>query len=615
MTNIFNFRPIKKDAPGSDFLKDADDTVEFGPTGRDVSFNKPPEHYLQGSTGTQFIPRDWTNQELANIYRVKRLLDAAGVPNTLERGITDEGDPWYIFCTLNGDVFIHLCRVDGRYVLDSPNLRQPLSGIDFNDMIMEFSDGALCNTPAAKKGDLRVIKLQRNGKVFLHPSALLAALIWSIYLNSEDLVMFAPDQDAADSDDPDNIALINETALAPLIEEEATTFMSTTAMPDHIVGTRLAEEATIRGDDLREGAAFKDLTASKSVMMLAPTPIAVGLSSIAIAFGLATENFFDPDPVAEAVSLEQPMEDGSLEGPIAEDGGESGGARVGSFDLAAVLQAAFDQPPSLEQSPSALHAELSAGINLSTVLAAILGMPAQTDLPMYIAEAVQSNWVDELPEPELFSVSAKDKKLIDTSEKEKAEKAKQTVTQQLDNVSDPIDVVIVSGPTAVEYSSLLDFKVSVSSAFKTFDFAGLTIEATFDLASISPMASDLLLGSALEQPNGESNIPDSMTDNLSESDTVELPSLNTAMPDVLTAQQTASFSEIDVNARSFIEYLMSQAKEVEVLALSREIILIDFEALQAQSGDTFSMSWSLADGGTVSTIGLKSDFEEYDLIA
>lgn len=623
MTNIFNFRPRKKDTPAGDFLKDADDTVEFGPTGRDVNFGAPPEHFLQNPcTGASFVLRDWSNQELANIYRVKKLLDAAGVPNTLERGISDEGDPWCIFCTLAGDVFIHLARVDGRYVLDSPNLRSPLSGVEFADMIAEFSAGALRATPTAEKGSRRVIRLHRGGKVFLHPAALLAALIWTIYLNSEELVMFAPDaEDAEDENLLDSIALLNETALAPVEEietAEAASFLDSAALPDHLIGARPAEEAA-----LRDGTTFRDFAGTKSALMAAPTPIAVGLSAIAIAFGLVSESFYDPETEVDVAAAEQTVAEATSDAPSLERDSDAA-ARGPSFDLVAVLQAAFEQTPELQQTPSALYAELSGGIDLSKVLSSLLEMPAAADLPLVLAGVAEDSWVDELPVPELFSPEEQEKKQIDTSEKEKTEEAKQKVAKQQESVPETVDVVLANATTGtaekpVEYASLLDFKASLADAFKTFDFAGLTVEATFDIASISPLTSDLLLGTTLQQPREEPDSVSDMLDDLSDSldattDTIDLPTIGTPDP-VMNPQQTTSFGVIDVNARAFIEFLMSQSKEVEVLALASEIILIDFEALQAQSTETHSMSWSLADGGTVSTIGLKTDFQEFDLIA
>lgn len=92
MSNIFDFRSRSAEPLNSDFLKDADDTVEFDLIGREADTGSLPQYYLRDDM-PGLVLRDWSNQELANIYRVKKLLDAAGVVNSLERGVTDEGIP------------------------------------------------------------------------------------------------------------------------------------------------------------------------------------------------------------------------------------------------------------------------------------------------------------------------------------------------------------------------------------------------------------------------------------------------------------------------------------------------------------------------------------------
>ena len=610
MSNIFNFRPKKKSTTEGDFLKDADDTVEFGPTGREVNFRVPAPPSSEETPRSDLILRDWSNQELASIYRVKKLLDAAGVPNTLERGISDEGDPWCIFCGRGGDVFIHLCRLDGRYVLDSPNLRNPLSGMDFTDLINNFSDGALGPTEGVQKGSARVIRLQRNGKVFLHPAALLAALIWTIYLNSEELVMLAPEEGTNPEDLDGSIALLNDLALEPVAGDEAQAFLDSTALPDQLINIRMAEETT-RETDLREGALLREV-AGKTALVAATTPIAVGLSAIAIAFGVS-EGFLDlkDDVDQEALDLIPAEMDAASAAELPAP--DAAAPRNSGFDLAAILQAAFDHAPELvDVPPSDLAMDLS-GIDLDLILDSVLAAPPQTDLPPKLKSATLNSWVDELLEagdgdPVIASTTPADGSEKDTVKDEQVK----TAATKTDIETENVDMVINgrATPDALEFGSLLDLKTALADVFKTFDLGGITVQATFDVASLTEDTSDLLLG-ASRQPKVEMPVAAGIGD--VDDDTIDL---DTGPIAEITPQAPATlFSIIDVNARSFIEFLMSQDKEVEVLALQSEIILIDFAAIEAQSTDTYSMSWSLADGGTVSTVGLKSDFVEFDLIA
>lgn len=612
MSNIFNFRPNKKESPNSDFLKDADDTVEFVHNGKEVCLGNAPQHFLQNPFPDPLVPNplihDWSNQELASIYRVKQLLDAAAVPNELERGISDEGDPWCIFCKLDGEVFIHLCRIDHRYVLDSPNLRSPIYGANFSELIEEFSAGAVRSEPTAVKGGSRVIKLERNGKVFLHPAALLAALIWSIYLNSEDLVMYAPEEDAlAGGESNDSIALINETALAPLVGGEATSaaqFMDTTALPDQVISARLAETPI-----LRDGTPFKEIV-SKTALCATPTQIAMGLSSIAVAFGIMREGFFDPVGEEAVAETNLPVEAIEIAiAPVALD--QDSETRSPHFNQVAVLQSVLDHAPvALDQAPSALSVEIAGITDLSAVLSSMLSPPEQTDVTIDLTAAFQDSLANETQEEALLTDEVREKKQSKSTEvagDEAARPAEETVAEVA-----IADVVLTSGTTNPEpvfaLTSLLDFKATMSDVFHNFDFGGLTVETTFDIAALSPVTNTLLNPPSEAAPVVVRDMEQSVTLDLLEPDTIDLTAVDTA------TSSTSAFNLIDLNARAFIEYLLSRGDQVETYSRPNEFVLLDFDALESGL-EAHSMGWTLNDGNTVFAIGLRSDFIEYDLIA
>lgn len=599
MSNIFNFRPKKAEPLDSDFLKDADDTVEFDLIGREAGTEELPQHFLRDDLPCPVL-QDWSNQELANIYRVKKLLDAAGVPNTLERGITDEGDPWCIFCTHGGEVFIHLCRVDNLYTLDSPNLRNPITGFDFADLIAEFSAGALAKTPAASRS--RVIQLQRNGKVFLHPSALLAALIWSIYINSEDLVMLAPeDEVGAGLGADDSINLLNEVVLAPLDAGEATAvthFMDSPLTADQIISARGAETE-------RDGTMFRDFV-GKSAMVASAAPIAVGLSSIAIAFGIMSENFFDPAADTEMAALDLPATEDSADTTVADQGGADASRNTAQFDLAAVLQSVFEHAPTPDVVPSALSTEIAADIDLSTLLSSILALPGPADVALSIAGGFQDSWADETPVTFADKSGSEEKTASAEGKLDKAQTTRSTTT---DTQIESADSGITASPDAAfDLASVLDFTTAMADAFKTFDFGGVEIQATFDIASIAP---PLPSNTADPAPSSTEPLISDLLNTLTDPvDTIDLGGLANDAPEQI-------YDPLDVNARAFIQHLMnmSRAGDVEVIQTQSELILLDSEAILGAAGETMQMGWTLADGNTVYTIGMRTDYMEYDLIA
>ena len=149
----------------------SDETLSFDPrSDGSVGVNSS----VHGDFSAQSV-RDWSNQELADLYRVCHLLHGAKVYVETDRGVTDEGDPWFVFCLENGEVFIHLCRVDGLYILDCVNLKSPLKGSDFSELIANFTDKVV--QKASQRDVGHVIQLQHNRKLRLHPSAMMAGLI------------------------------------------------------------------------------------------------------------------------------------------------------------------------------------------------------------------------------------------------------------------------------------------------------------------------------------------------------------------------------------------------------------------------------------------------------
>ena len=113
-------------------------------------------------------PRNWSNQELAEFYRVQASLSRAGVSVETEQGLSDEGDPWFVFCgSDSGDVIIHFARIDGEYVVASPAFGSCVQGRDFRALI----EGLMEQHPVVMPRE------KEKGKFFIHPAALLVSLV------------------------------------------------------------------------------------------------------------------------------------------------------------------------------------------------------------------------------------------------------------------------------------------------------------------------------------------------------------------------------------------------------------------------------------------------------
>lgn len=104
MTDVLEFKRNTGSSCGLSFMRSDGETLSFKHTSEGRVELEPVIHSdLTPEDGVKYKYkiRDWTNQELANLFRVKHLLDAAGVICEIDRGLTDEGEPWFVFCRSN----------------------------------------------------------------------------------------------------------------------------------------------------------------------------------------------------------------------------------------------------------------------------------------------------------------------------------------------------------------------------------------------------------------------------------------------------------------------------------------------------------------------------------
>ena len=105
---------------------------------------------------------------MAEFYRVEASLVRANIEIETDRGRSDEGDPWFVFCNAStGEIIVHFARFDGTYVVASPALDGCARGRDFRALI----EAQIASHP------LVIPKSASGGKLFIHPAALLIVLV------------------------------------------------------------------------------------------------------------------------------------------------------------------------------------------------------------------------------------------------------------------------------------------------------------------------------------------------------------------------------------------------------------------------------------------------------
>lgn len=118
---------------------------------------------------------DWSTQEIAEFYRVESALIQAGLSVETDRGLSDEGDPWLVFChSDSGDVIAHFARMDGEYVVAAAALPHALRGPDLTQIVRRFVSENPISLPS--------IEMSGRDNVILHPAVLLTAFVATVLL-------------------------------------------------------------------------------------------------------------------------------------------------------------------------------------------------------------------------------------------------------------------------------------------------------------------------------------------------------------------------------------------------------------------------------------------------
>ena len=552
MAKILNFRNKGTAPTGEDFLTDGNHTLSFRKTeDGGVSLGGICESGL-----SDLFPdpkKDWTNQELADLFRVRQLLGAANVPVETDRGVTDEGDPWFVFCHANGDVFIHLCRIDGAYVLDSPNVRRPLRGANFNALIADFTNHALPGQTAPEAEERRVIRLDRGGKVQLHPSAMLAALIWTLFLASEELVMLAPDETEGDSD-----TLLDFEGLGPLALTESAD------IDLHVEDGRIdlpgpEREAGNHADaDIPES---QTRDAQQHGLTVQNNAFTMGLSTIAIAMGFMSETVL--------LNNQRKVLDSLAELGLS----ESADAAQDLSDL--TLPDDAESGALLAMLAEFLGLELTFNTDVAEVTDAAT-LDAQKDLTD-LTDSILADNVETAIKTATAAVKIRDKK-TDPEQTAEATAPAEPSAEVPDGVVQ-MTAQEASGNAATQEDASLTLSEIIQTwqpLMEEFQLGHTMIRASFDVSEID----DFVLFDVI---------------------------------DTTTEERSTNVREFDAQALRLIEFLEAKDGEIGFIELEDEVIMIDRTA--ATGGDTGYIQWEASDGRTVSFIGLTADFEQFDMIA
>lgn len=118
--------------------------------------------------------QDWSTQEIADFYRAHRLLAENGAGIGIDRGLSDEGEPWMVFFDIvSQDVFLHIARIDGTCQLICEPFNMRLDAADIPSLIAQFEHAVT---------DYLAIRTERAKNVVVHPAARIIMSISAVFL-------------------------------------------------------------------------------------------------------------------------------------------------------------------------------------------------------------------------------------------------------------------------------------------------------------------------------------------------------------------------------------------------------------------------------------------------
>lgn len=117
--------------------------------------------------------KSWDNQDIADFYRAVDILKQAGLKTEIDSGVTDEGDPWFVFIRPeNGDVIAHFAQIDGLFVAVSSLNQEVYKGKNIRVIVDEMLKSYPVLLPQSKQG----------GRLFLHPTAAITAFLAAAFI-------------------------------------------------------------------------------------------------------------------------------------------------------------------------------------------------------------------------------------------------------------------------------------------------------------------------------------------------------------------------------------------------------------------------------------------------
>lgn len=559
---------------------------------------------------------DWTNQELADLYRVESLLIQANIRISTGRGMTDEGDPWFVFCKEDGDVFVHLARIGETYLLDSPGLGEILEGHDFPELIGRF----VRQIAARAAPDNNVVSLRprmlHDQTIRLHPAVMLAALVWALYLASDDFVGVAHAMEEIDDRSSGSGGhfqhLMLTEALNGKVEPEAALrqLSEQTDVKSPVSSSLAADRPALptAGDSVRTSADLMRAGAvSPAGMHQTVQSVAASLAVIAVSYGFHQIQEADVPSPRDIVSLESSglaSEHAKVTVPQAPEKTEQLSLLADGSGAApkAVEDTHKDSSYEIkmERAEASLDVLIKSAASESHAASVILTSEIQIEIQKISGTAHQDGQTAQAAAgPQVASAS---------SGTATANSGSATVSS---GTSDTMPTQ-KSESTTSETSSVLKLISQYLGTVSDYKVGNVTVSTTTDVSSIDKVLAHLNTAS---DAKGDTKAPTgtiAITSDSTHTEKAPTGSAGGTQP-ATPVPATALIPHYDSKAQDFVNHFIQGTGSIEMMQFNSEIVLVDMNAINGIGGNAYMKSWVTDDGHVISTIGHLQDFVSYGL--
>jgi len=123
-------------------------------------------------------PDAWAIEDVSECYRIVDSLARVGMALTLERGESDEGDPWIIFVREDTqDVLIHLARIDGEVIAASIASEHMFRGRSLREVLRRILQAQPFVLPPT-------LPVDAGDRILMHPATMLAAVLATAFVHA-----------------------------------------------------------------------------------------------------------------------------------------------------------------------------------------------------------------------------------------------------------------------------------------------------------------------------------------------------------------------------------------------------------------------------------------------